>query len=929
MDKIRPKKILIRATNWIGDAVLATPAIASIGQTFPGARITVLAKPAVAELFFENPFIHEIMIYQDRGRHRGILGKLRLVSDLREKRFDLAILLQNAFEAALLAFLAGIPQRYGYATDGRAWLLTHPVPLEKETREKHQLNYYLDLLQPLGVTVSDKKLVLVVTSDEERAAWDRLKQYHIQRSDLIIGINPGSTYGTAKRWAPERFAELAERLMTEQGAKVLIFGGREEVELVQEICDRMKQKPIQFTGQTSIRQLMALIKQCRLFITNDTGPMHIANALGIPVAAIFGSTNPKTTSPSQPSYRLVRKGVSCSPCLLRTCPIDHRCMDWITVDEVYWAAKQELADGKPLPIAVFLDRDGTLNTGEPYLDNAEHLRLFDGVGSAIARLNAQRLHAVMVTNQSGIARDYFTENSLNKIHQKLEKLLLRDDAHLDGIYYCPHHPEIGAYPYRKHCNCRKPGTGLLEQAAQDLGIRLSNSYMIGDRLSDLEAGKRVGAKLILVLTGHGEEEQQKLLRLQINPAVQPDYIAANLQEAVDWIIEDVQTSLHERVAAGGAPRPPATERTHGGSQASAVSFLECGVRTDGAAEGQDPPCNNSNFKRDPERILILKPSSLGDIIHSLPTLAAIRERFPKAFIGWLVKQEWAGILEGHPCLDELLSFSFKLSSVWPMIREIRKRRFDLILDLQGLLRTGLLGYFSRAAVRIGFEAGRELSPLFYTHRVKVDENSLHAVDRYLLIASALGAKTDIKRFDIPLTDKDRSEVQKMIGPVCGDKPMIAIHVSARQEVKRWPIERFSQVADRIQQAGWGMPVFIGASDDVPIVAEVQKRMQTDSIDLAGQTSLKELAALLRVSRLLITNDSGPMHLAAAVGTPVVALFGPTDPRKIGPYGKGHVVLQQTEQCPACRTGAKGPHRCLEAISVWEVMEAVNNVLHGG
>lgn len=539
MDKSRIKKILIRVTNWIGDAVLTTPAIATISQTFPEAQITVLAKPAVAELFLENPFIHEIMIYQDHRRHRGIFGKLRLILDLREKHFDLAILLQNAFEAALLAFMAGIPQRLGYARDRRAWLLTHPVPLGKEAREKHQLTYYLDLLEPLGVTVSDRKLVLVVTSDEERAAWDRLKQDHMQRSDLIMGINPGSTYGTAKRWVPERFAELADRLMTEQGAKVLIFGGREEAGLAKEIYDRMKQKPILFTGQTSIRELMALIKQCRLFITNDTGPMHIANALGVPVVAIFGSTNPKTTSPAQPGYRLVRKGVSCSPCLLRTCPIDHRCMDWITVDEVYWAAKQELAIARPLPIAVFLDRDGTLNTGEPYLDNAEHLRLFDGVGSAIARLNAQRLHAVVVTNQSGVARDYFTERSLNKIHQKLEELILSDGAHLDGIYYCPHHPEIGASPYRKVCDCRKPGTGLLQQAAQDLGIRLSDSYVVGDRLVDLEAGRRVGAKLILVLTGHGEEEQLKLPR----HTIRPDHIAANLQESVDWIIEDVRTRM--------------------------------------------------------------------------------------------------------------------------------------------------------------------------------------------------------------------------------------------------------------------------------------------------------------------------------------------------------------------------------------------------
>jgi len=326
--------------------------------------------------------------------------------------------------------------------------------------------------------------------------------------------------------------------------------------------------------------------------------------------------------------------------------------------------------------------------------------------------------------------------------------------------------------------------------------------------------------------------------------------------------------------------------------------------------------------------LILKPSSLGDIIHSLPTLAAIRERFPKAYIGWMVKQEWAGILEGHPCLDELLSFPFKWSSVWPMIREIRKRRFDLILDLQGLLRTGLLSYLSGAPTRIGFEEGREFSHLFYTHRVKADEDSLHAVDRYLLIARELGAKTDLKRFDISLNERDRARTQKIVKLACGDQPILAIHATARQEVKRWPLERFAQLADQISQAGWGIPVFIGAKEDVQDIVLIRKRMLTRSVDFAGQTSLKELASLLKMSRLLITNDSGPMHLAAAVGTPVVALFGPTEPKKIGPYGKGHVVLQHTEQCSACRTGSEGPHRCLEAISVNEVAEAVNHVLQG-
>jgi ADP-heptose:LPS heptosyltransferase len=213
--------------------------------------------------------------------------------------------------------------------------------------------------------------------------------------------------------------------------------------------------------------------------------------------------------------------------------------------------------------------------------------------------------------------------------------------------------------------------------------------------------------------------------------------------------------------------------------------------------------------------------------------------------------------------------------------------------------------------------------------VRVDKTNLHAVDRYLLMAKELGGKTDFKRFDISITERDRGKVQEMIKTVSGNQPIVAIHTSSRQEIKRWPLDRFAQVADQINQAAWGIPVFTGAKDDVQDIIEIQKGMKTASINLAGQTSLKELAALLKMSRLLITNDSGPMHLAAAMGTPVVALFGPTDPKKIGPYGTGHVVLRHAEQCPACQTGTKGPHRCLEAISVKDAMAAVKNVLHGG
>ena len=340
-DLIDPRKIrriLIRAVNWLGDAVMTTPAIYAIRNSFPAARITLLAAPLVAELFSANPLVDEVMVYEKRGRHAGLAGRLRLSRELKEKRFDLAILLQNAFDAALLAWLAGIPHRIGYRTDCRGFLLSNGCPVSGESRRLHHTEYYLKMLSHYGITARSKTLSLTVTEEEELEAEKTLMRGGIAATDFLLGINPGATYGSAKRWYPERFAAVADELSGIWGARVVITGAPAEKEIADDIAAAMKVECLNMAGRTSVRQLMALIKRCNFFITNDSGPMHIAAAFRVPLVAIFGPTDHITTSPFSDRATIVRQDTECAPCLKRECPSDHRCMMDITVKEVVAAA---------------------------------------------------------------------------------------------------------------------------------------------------------------------------------------------------------------------------------------------------------------------------------------------------------------------------------------------------------------------------------------------------------------------------------------------------------------------------------------------------------------------------------------------------------------------------------------------------------------
>lgn len=327
-------RILIRSTNWIGDAVMTTPAMGAVRATFPHAEITVVGPPAVAELFSSHPHCDRVMVFDKRGESRGLRGLWRFSRRLAHEGFDLAILFQNAIEAAILARFAGIPIRLGYRTDGRGFLLTHGVSLGQAEKRLHHTAYYLDLLSLSGIRGGDGRLRLECT-DAEREWARRL----LSGQKVWIGINPGAAYGSAKRWLPERFAEVADQLARDTGGGILITGGPGETDICGEIERSLDAPCLNLAGKTTVRQLMAVISRCGLLVTNDSGPMHVAAALDVPIVALFGSTDPTTTSPLGDKVRIVRKPVPCAPCLKRTCPTDHACMEGIMASDVLEAVR--------------------------------------------------------------------------------------------------------------------------------------------------------------------------------------------------------------------------------------------------------------------------------------------------------------------------------------------------------------------------------------------------------------------------------------------------------------------------------------------------------------------------------------------------------------------------------------------------------------
>ena len=323
-------KILIRATNWVGDAILALPALRAVRNRFSEAEIAILARPYVADIYRDQQICNQLIVYDHSNAHAGFFGRERLATELRAQKFDVALLLQNAFDAAWLAWRAGIPERIGYARDGRSLLLTKGVAVPKPGEiPPHEKFYYLELLRRAGWINSlpnESFISLHVPEQSRFRAEEFLAQAGVRKNSLRIAIAAGASYGSAKCWPPFRFAELANWLQSQADCDVILFGTPSEASVTSAIAAEMRQPPIDLTGKTAIADLPALLSQCHLLIGNDSGAMHVAAAVGLPVVAVFGPSDPDGTTPVTPRCTIVQQKPYCSPCFLRHCPTDHRCM---------------------------------------------------------------------------------------------------------------------------------------------------------------------------------------------------------------------------------------------------------------------------------------------------------------------------------------------------------------------------------------------------------------------------------------------------------------------------------------------------------------------------------------------------------------------------------------------------------------------------
>jgi lipopolysaccharide heptosyltransferase I len=327
---------------------------------------------------------------------------------------------------------------------------------------------------------------------------------------------------------------------------------------------------------------------------------------------------------------------------------------------------------------------------------------------------------------------------------------------------------------------------------------------------------------------------------------------------------------------------------------------------------------------EPQRILIVKPSALGDIVHALPVLNLLRRRFRSAEMSWLVTPAFAPLLEDHPQIDRVWRFergprggawrdARTMKGLASLRRQLRDHRFDLVIDLQGLFRSGWLTAQTRAPLRVGFAYAREAAAIFYTHKVRSRGVERHAIERYLDVAEELGCGRGPVEFEFGVGDGVRSAVQKRVGP----KPYCVLLPGTNWATKRWPVEKFLNLAKRIA-AERGLRCVLAGGNDVTALVPPDNGIDS----FAGQTSLKELVALLEGAALVVANDSGPMHIAAALGRPLVSLFGPTNPVRTGPYGRLDTVLRLDLVCSPCYRRTCLHHTCLQRLTENDVMAAV-------
>jgi len=335
---------------------------------------------------------------------------------------------------------------------------------------------------------------------------------------------------------------------------------------------------------------------------------------------------------------------------------------------------------------------------------------------------------------------------------------------------------------------------------------------------------------------------------------------------------------------------------------------------------------------EPRRILIVKPSAIGDVVHALPILNLIRRKWPTAHIAWLVTPACAGLLDGHPQLNEVIRFERRkfgkgwrdpgaAAGLWRFSRGLRERKFDLVIDLQGLLRSALISWKTGAPVRIGLANAREGAPLFYTHRVPIATMEQHAIERYLAVAEALGCGHEPVEFIFPpRDDADRAHIDGLISP---GRKFAVLMPGANWETKRWPVEKFAAMVPQLRER-FGLESIVSGG---PEVAELAAQIP-GTLDLSGKTTLRQMVQLLERADLIIANDTGPMHIAAALGRPLVTPYGPTNPIRTGPYRRESSMIRIDIPCSPCYSRRCSHQSCLQWLKIEPVLELAAEQMNG-
>ncbi len=339
-------KIVVRGTNWVGDAVMTIPALRQLRRIFPDSEITLHTRSRAQGIFQDADFIDKILTFEpEKSDFKTVLCQAKI---WRERNFDLAVVLPNSFQSALVAKLGKAETRIGYAADKRSFLLTDALPVPTWKNERHEIFYYLNIVAEIErkffgetkVWENEPCFELNVSKERKAEARKILSENAVDLSKKVVAFAAGSTNSRAKRWQTESFAELNDEIQAELNANIVLIGSPDELDVSQEVAEKSKIKPIILTGKTTLAEVAAILSVCDLLVSNDTGPAHISAALGTKTLVIFGPTNPKTTQPW--NSEIVYKNVECSPCMLRDCPIDHRCMTRISAEEVFEIVREKL-----------------------------------------------------------------------------------------------------------------------------------------------------------------------------------------------------------------------------------------------------------------------------------------------------------------------------------------------------------------------------------------------------------------------------------------------------------------------------------------------------------------------------------------------------------------------------------------------------------